>query len=146
MRLRAAVRYTLGHRVGLVPNNILPQVPSIRAQRKRNHPRDADQVFRFNSNHFMCSGRTIILQPIIWPRLGTRARRRHPELPPAGFRPDGEIDGGLGNGVWTPYSDPFQLFNQLHNIFTKIAIKAMIGTILINVRDGELTDLYSMSL
>src|SRR5574337_1591 len=43
MRLRAAIAYRLGHRVWLVPNDVLAQIPTVGLQRERDAPRDADQ-------------------------------------------------------------------------------------------------------
>ena len=43
--LRAAVRNAFGHRIGFVPDDILPQKPSIRLQREGNAPRDAEKLF-----------------------------------------------------------------------------------------------------
>jgi hypothetical protein len=53
MRLRAAVAHALGHRVWLVPDDVLPQTPAISLKRQSDAPRNADQVFRLEA----CAGR-----------------------------------------------------------------------------------------
>ena len=50
VRLGAAIRYALWHRVRLVPDDILPEIPAIGAQGECQHPRNADQVFVLQPN------------------------------------------------------------------------------------------------
>ena len=42
VRLGAAVSRWLGHHVGLVPNDVLPQIPALCSQRESQHPGDTD--------------------------------------------------------------------------------------------------------
>jgi len=45
MRLRASVRHALRHRVRLVPDDVLPQIPAVLLKREGNAPGNANQVF-----------------------------------------------------------------------------------------------------
>ena len=47
VRLRAAVRDALRHRIRFFPNNFLAEIPSIGAECESKHPRNPDEVFRF---------------------------------------------------------------------------------------------------
>lgn len=47
MRPRRPVAHGFGHTVRLRPDDVRAQVPPIRLQRKRDAPRNADQVFGF---------------------------------------------------------------------------------------------------
>ena len=45
VRLGAAISHTLGHRVELVPDHVLPEKPPVSLEREGSAPGDADQVF-----------------------------------------------------------------------------------------------------
>jgi hypothetical protein len=44
--LRATIPHGFGHWIGFIPDDILPQPPTIGLERKRNAPRDTNKVFR----------------------------------------------------------------------------------------------------
>ena len=47
MSLGASVADTLRHRIRFVPDDVLPEIPTISAKGEGQHPRNADQVFGF---------------------------------------------------------------------------------------------------
>src|SRR5207249_760512 len=47
MCLRRPIRHRLRHRVRLGPDDVGPQIPSIRLQRERDTPRDATEILGF---------------------------------------------------------------------------------------------------
>ncbi len=74
MRLRAAVRHALRHRVWLVPNDVLPEPPSVLLQGECHAPGDADEVLGFETVRRLVapSGRTLR-----WTVFRAAPRARH---------------------------------------------------------------------
>jgi len=51
MGFATPIFYTLGHRIRLVPDDVLPQIPPVRLQREGDAPGDADEVFGLEADY-----------------------------------------------------------------------------------------------
>jgi hypothetical protein len=50
-----------------VPDNVLPEIPTISLEGERYAPRDADQVFRFQPGFGLCMSGHVVIARLLWP-------------------------------------------------------------------------------
>src|SRR5579863_3822668 len=62
VRLRAAIRHALRHRIGLGPDDLLAQIPAVGAQSESEHPWNAYEVFGFKASLSLSSSNGIAME------------------------------------------------------------------------------------